>query len=211
MNETLISFDLTGKRVGRLVALSYAGSRRWRGKGIGARWNCRCDCGKEVVRTARSLRNGDTNSCGCARKEALTRANKRRSGPANNMWKGGIIDAGQGYIMVLTPNHPNASSTGYVREHRLVMEKHLGRYLFSDETVHRKNGVKSDNRIENLELWSSRHPKGQRVVDSVVWAMETLDRYASSFGVLSQAVKQEEHDLELKNKTTDNNTNNNRS
>lgn len=73
-------------------------------------------------------------------------------GEKNANWKGGRIYKTDGYVLVLTKDHPKADRYGYVREHRLVMEKHLGRYLESNEIVHHINGKKDDNRIENLHL-----------------------------------------------------------
>ena len=72
--------------------------------------------------------------------------------------------------------HPRANN-GYVLEHILVMEEVLGRYLLPGETVHHRNGIKHDNRPENLELWVSKQPYGQRVVDLVSWAREILATY----------------------------------
>lgn len=79
-------------------------------------------------------------------------SNQGRRAEKNPGWKGGRIYH-NGYVLLLKPDHPNANRAGYILEHRLVMAEHLERSLESWEVVHHKNGIKDDNRIENLELF----------------------------------------------------------
>lgn len=86
----------------------------------------------------------------------------------HHLWKGGRIVDKNGYVLLLRPDHPNANSNGYVREHRLVMEAAIGRHLRRDEVVHHVDGDRQHNVIGNLRLYAANRDhlaetlKGQR-------------------------------------------------
>lgn len=87
-------------------------------------------------------------------------------GENNPCWKGGKTCTSGGYIMFKKPEHPFADSRGYIAEHRLVMEEILGRFLEPHERIHHKNGIRNNNKKENLELWKqAKDPTGIRAVD----------------------------------------------
>lgn len=72
-------------------------------------------------------------------------------------WKGGRIKYSRGYVYLLRTSHPFCNNVGYVREHRLVMEQMLGRYLTPKEVVHHINSIPYDNKPENLMLFTNNH------------------------------------------------------
>lgn len=126
------------------------------------------DCGRFVHRSGR-----------CATHDERYRKTGVEGGPIRSRKRngeGGITP--QGYKVIYKPGHPNAlNKNGSIFEHTFVMSEYLGRPLLPHENVHHKNGVKDDNRLDNLELWSKSQPPGQRVEDKVAWAKEILKLY----------------------------------
>jgi hypothetical protein len=107
---------------------------------------------------------------------------------ANKLLGGRLCSRHLAEILPTAPKRKPPTGTGNYRvvadaagksvyEHRLVMERHLGRSLTPSENVHHINGQRNDNRIENLELWSTSQPSGQRINDKVAHAIEILRRY----------------------------------
>jgi len=123
-------------------------------------WHACVDCGKE--RWVQFLK-GKPEYVRCRKCSGIKRGEENRGGNSGN-WKGGKHHHTQGYIMIyLYPEdtfYSMANKLGYIKEHRLVMAKHLGRCLESWEIVHHINHIRDDNRIENLMIISDGNHKG---------------------------------------------------
>ena len=100
-----------------------------------------------------------------------------KKGDQHRNWRGGKIKTDKGYILIYTPNHPYGKRRGqYVLQHRLVAEKHLGRYLKPKEIIHHINDIKTDNRTKNLYLFKSRgyHMLFHRKVNKGILTLSSL-------------------------------------
>ncbi len=95
------------------------------------------------------------------------------------------IDPDSGYAWVRLPIGHAFLPRGRMPEHRFVMAQHLGRPLTENEHVLHRNGVRHDNRLSKLELWTVPHPYGQRVTDLVAWAKEIIEKYESELPLLT--------------------------
>jgi hypothetical protein len=152
--------NLDGQKFGRLTVLSRAPKRD---KYDGIRYICQCSCGNKTTVSGGNLVREYTKSCGCLRK---CRSKRKR------------FIGTQGYVLICNSTHANSQKNGYINEHTFVMSEFLGRPLIKGETVHHKNGIKTDNRIENLELRTRHsHAPGQSVPDMISFCIEYLKQY----------------------------------
>jgi hypothetical protein len=147
------------------------------------RYRCKlyrcCVCDVEFPRLPTLVVNSKNVCCSrvCSNNRTADIHRVTRRGKGNPAWKGGRKFDSKGYVRIYHPDHPRCDNKGCVAEHRLVMEKKLGRFLLTDETVHHRNGIRGDNNLRNLELWTSSHPAGQKVEDVVIWAKQIIELY----------------------------------
>ena len=128
------------------------------------------DCGEVeqvIVSDIRRRLKSKTKQRGLCRKCSIR-------GENSFFWKRGFSIDKSGYVRIIDHKHPKRDVNNQIFEHRVVMEQFLGRYLSASEQVHHINGIKADNRIENLELWQKNHPTGKRYADMTVQDLQTL-------------------------------------
>ena len=117
---------------------------------------------KKYVENGRSKRFGKKPS-----ESTKLKMSESHKGDRHWNWKGGRYESQEGYIFVKAPKNHRADVRGYIREHDLVMEKHLKRKLEKNEIVHHINGVRNDNRRENLVVMI--HNEHNRLHTNLRW------------------------------------------
>ncbi len=140
--------------------------------------------GDPVIRRRRGRRTCSSEGCAlpvrshglCGRHDEERR--RRALGKRKNRPYGSGSITEQGYRLIYKPGHPNATRAGLILEHRWVMSTMLGRPLRKNEEVHHRNGDRQDNGPDNLELWSTSQPKGQRIEEKLKWAREIVAIYS---------------------------------
>lgn len=136
------------------IKCSFCGKKMWLKKYFATRYK-HCYCNKECKYSDREITS---------------------FGEKSRWWKGGRI-VHNGYVYIKMPSYLGADSQGYVKEHRMIMETHLGRSLLKKEVVHHINGIKTDNRLENLIVMitnnhSSLHVTGRKYSEETINKMK---------------------------------------
>ncbi|MEI7494509.1 MAG: HNH endonuclease signature motif containing protein [Alphaproteobacteria bacterium] len=144
--------ELTNKKINRFTiieSVKIGGQKKWK---------CICECGNIKYHLTYDLTSNKIKSCGCYNREV---SKDRMSGVNNHNWKGGSTIRKNGYKEIKF-----GENRGKL-EHRVIYEQYYGIKLKPHQNIHHINGVKLDNRIENLELWDTSQPSGQRIEDKI--------------------------------------------
>ena len=164
-------------RKGRPYIEYWSKNRKWPVRCFGEIRKCKF-CGHYFFTTFNNIRKEHGLYCS---RSCHIKSQIRENASA---WKGGErkID---GYIYIYKPQHPYANASGYIAEHRLVMENILGRYLLSEEKIHHKNSIRNDNRKENLVLFSnsehtSYHHKSRIYIKGQIHKSKYREKYGKT-------------------------------